>query len=616
MDVLIKAIGDFFSSSDSAKASSAHDQERRIRRPRYQYDLFLSHKQTTASDLAGRIKVELEVMRPGIRIFLDADTLDDIHDLDVNIRKTRCFVLLITPDVFESLFVLRELAAAVRSQRRILIVWDRERVPNFPQVDSQTPLPRIDEMHDAELRWTLQHVLMIKAVQYMRERLHRDAAMRELLERFDSAQPFRIEGEPPAAAAPAAAAAATTAPSPVNHSAGASRSTNSSQGEGRGSGTGLGPAGAGATRPPPPPQLPPGWSTAQNPDGQTYFWHEETGQTQASRRREHLTRESIAAAVVRAAPGQTIRLYPGWYKEELVLEKDVNIVGPREAVLECNQGVALHCAGPAAPSVKGITIRGAGLRDFPETITGIPAVQITDGSRVLLEGCDVSSSRYSGILVNGAETAPTLRGNVLHGCGRCGVAFQRSAKGVAEGNDVYGNALAGIKICTGADPIVRGNTVHDGKLCGILVFKNGRGTVEGNDVYGNALGGIEIGIGADPIVRSNMVHDGKQCGILVFENGRGTVEGNDVYGNALAGIAIDTGADPIVRGNKVHDGKKYGIHVHENGRGVVEGNDVYGNALAGICREGQPGPRTAVLPSKHLFSAAASCTGTPLMNLS
>ena len=72
---------------------------------------------------------------------------------------------------------------------------------------------------------------------------------------------------------------------------------------------------------------------------------------------------------------------------------------------------------------------------------------------------------------------------------------------------------------------------------------------------GNALAGIEVKTGADPIVRRNRIHDGKSAGIVVYEQGRGTYEDNEVSGNALPGIEVGTGADPVVRRNRIHDGK-------------------------------------------------------------
>eukprot|EP00741_Cyanophora_paradoxa_P009995 tig00000157_g9681.t1 len=225
----------------------------------------------------------------------------------------------------------------------------------------------------------------------------------------------------------------------------------------------------------------------------------------------------VMDAVRSAKTGQTILLAPGRYYEQMTLDKDVRIVGPREAVLEWDQGVTLHCSSPAAPSVKGITIRCSAPTHC--------AVWITDGSRAAVEGCDVSSAGLNGIEVCDAGTASTLHGNAVHDCGAAGILFHESAKGVAEGNDVYGNASSGIQISDGADPVVLGNKVRDGKQVGIVVWNNGRGTVEGNDVYGNAKAGIQILGGADPVVRGNRIHD-QQWGILVHRGGKGTVAGN------------------------------------------------------------------------------------------
>eukprot|EP00741_Cyanophora_paradoxa_P009927 tig00000157_g9616.t1 len=157
-------------------------------------------------------------------------------------------------------------------------------------------------------------------------------------------------------------------------------------------------------------------------------------------------------AVRSAKPGQTVVLAPGRYKEQLVLDKDVRVVGPREAVLEWDQGPAtLVCEDPAAPSVKGITIRN--------TAPKSGAVLIRRGSRAVVEGCDVSNARegISGVDVCDAGTAPILRGNIVHDCGVMGLCFYASAKGTAEGNDIYRNAGPGIGIMDNADVSVKGN---------------------------------------------------------------------------------------------------------------------------------------------------------------
>eukprot|EP00741_Cyanophora_paradoxa_P007858 tig00001222_g7602.t1 len=209
--------------------------------------------------------------------------------------------------------------------------------------------------------------------------------------------------------------------------------------------------------------------------------------------------QSIMDAVRRAAAGQTIHLAPGVYREHVVLDKEVHIVGSREAVLTWTKDITLLCMGPAAPSVRGVSIRS----DL------FSAVVIENGSRAVVEDCDVSSSEGVGIGVCGERTAPTLRGNAVHTCTRApAIAFSLSAKGVAEGNDVYGNAGAGIVIMYFADPIVRGNRVRDQKH-GIYVCNCGKGTIEGNtlerisDQSLVSCGGVKAESSCAPVVRGN-----------------------------------------------------------------------------------------------------------------
>eukprot|EP00741_Cyanophora_paradoxa_P021575 tig00021365_g20826.t1 len=175
-----------------------------------EYDLFLSHRQSTGADLARSIKLELEQMRPGIRVFLDTDALDDIHDLRAAIAASRAFLLVLTPGVFESQFVVKEVVAAADLRRPALILWDTKQVPNFPTVDASVQLPPVDGVDPARVRQILQRLLLVKATQFVREKRLREAALREILDRMRSASPIDVDPAPQQAA-------------PINHGAPAER---------------------------------------------------------------------------------------------------------------------------------------------------------------------------------------------------------------------------------------------------------------------------------------------------------------------------------------------------------------------------------------------------------
>lgn len=75
-----------------------------------------------------------------------------------------------------------------------------------------------------------------------------------------------------------------------------------------------------------------------------------------------------------------------------------------------------------------------------------------------------------------------------------------------------------ISVCTAitSRPINRrGNAIFNGNQGGVYIFGDGRGLIEGNDIYGNALAGIQIRTNSCPIVRHNKIHDGQHGGIYV-----------------------------------------------------------------------------------------------------
>eukprot|EP00741_Cyanophora_paradoxa_P013232 tig00000178_g12781.t1 len=194
---------------------------------------------------------------------------------------------------------------------------------------------------------------------------------------------------------------------------------------------------------------------------------------------------SIMDAVRRAAPGQTIRLDAGIYKEQVVLDKEVHIVGSRQAVLLWDnqldrdvdeRSFTVLCKGPFAPSIKGITIANT----IQDTRTNMRALWIKDGSRAVIENCDISKTGGRGIEISGEGTAPILRANHVHNCGLSGVYFHSKAKGLLDSCEMQHNGNAGVAIASGADPVVTANWIAD-QSRGIIVCQGGKGTIERNE---------------------------------------------------------------------------------------------------------------------------------------
>eukprot|EP00741_Cyanophora_paradoxa_P004871 tig00000841_g4726.t1 len=97
-----------------------------------QYDVFLSHKQSSAGHLALALKLQLEQARPGLRVFLDVDDSRlELHQLENIIDASASVVLIISQDVLASQYVLGEVRHAARAGKNIVLLHD-EKSCRFP----------------------------------------------------------------------------------------------------------------------------------------------------------------------------------------------------------------------------------------------------------------------------------------------------------------------------------------------------------------------------------------------------------------------------------------------------------------------------------------------------
>jgi F-box protein 11 len=283
-------------------------------------------------------------------------------------------------------------------------------------------------------------------------------------------------------------------------------------------------------------------------------------------RGDHTT---VIEALKAARPGDRILVRPGLYKEAIIIDKPVEIVGDGElgeVVIEASGKLLLFKASMGR--VSNLTLRQIGGSDGY-------CVDIAQG-RLDLEGCDITSQGLSGVAIHdGAD--PRLRRNRIHDSKQAGVYVYQNGQGTFEDNDIFANVLSGVEIRTGGNPTLRRNRIHDGKAGGVLVGENGLGTLEDNDIFANILAGVEIKRGANPTLRRNRIHDGKSSGIYVWDNGHGTLEDNDIFANANAGVRIMSGGSPTLRHNRISRNGYEAVWINERGGGLFEDNDLRGN---------------------------------------
>lgn len=134
------------------------------------YDIFISHKQYNGGQLALNIKNELLKKDKNLKIFLDVDDLNNIHDLENNIKCSNNLLFIITDGVFERDFVILELKTALKNNKNIITVWDKEHCPELPKKEV--------------ILKDVSSVLDIKTIIWQSENYLRETIINEILKRI------------------------------------------------------------------------------------------------------------------------------------------------------------------------------------------------------------------------------------------------------------------------------------------------------------------------------------------------------------------------------------------------------------------------------------------------
>jgi actin-like ATPase involved in cell morphogenesis len=292
---------------------------------------------------------------------------------------------------------------------------------------------------------------------------------------------------------------------------------------------------------------------------------------------------TIGETLQQARSKSRIVVRPGTYRESLVLDREVDIVGvgPRESVIiESAAPIGLKMS-TATALVQGVTLKHTGTEDVMWNTHG--GVVVAQG-HLVLENCTIETSIHS-VSIWGPEGKVTLRQCSISAGKNAGIAINNGGQGTLEDCDIFDNADVGIHVRdkNSLANILRCN-IHNGQSFGISISSEGQALIEDCDIAENAAAGIQIldDKSSAQISRSR-IHDGKDKGVAVWQKGQAVLEQCEISGHVYEGVRIgNKGSGVSLRQCQIHNGKHTGVSIWDQGQGTLENCEIYENTFAGV----------------------------------
>lgn len=267
---------------------------------------------------------------------------------------------------------------------------------------------------------------------------------------------------------------------------------------------------------------------------------------------------TIQTAIDAAEDGEDIIVQAGTYKENIVIDKAINLIGVGNPVIDGggkagDQATMLivYLDNKATGRVQGFTVTGGGAGQFGH------GIQILNCSPEIVDN-RITGNKHVGVGIHGQKK------------------FTENAK--IHNNYIYDNAV-GVSNGLGAGGTIYNNNISNNKVTGIGVRGLATPTVKLNSITGNYIG-IGVREEAYPVIEGNEVRDnvvgiavnpGDAAAALAAPGSKLSVHGNTVSGNRRSGIFISSlnRSDLFVQGNTV-SGNSTDVNTSRTG-GIVTG---------------------------------------------
>ncbi|MCL1893134.1 MAG: protein kinase [Holophagaceae bacterium] len=282
---------------------------------------------------------------------------------------------------------------------------------------------------------------------------------------------------------------------------------------------------------------------------------------------------SLRVALRQAASGAQIRVQPGVYKESIVLEKDVTIIGdgdPSQVVIESNGPPAVRLKS-GRPILKGLTLRAT-----EEQIDSL--VDVIEGNMTMKECLLVTLGNCAANVEFGSEL--TMQDCVITGHGR--ELMSILGKAHLHGGHFSGATKSAIYIHKNGEGKLQYVQMGPGDGVGILLEDQARAILENVAIRDFDDGSIELNSSSVLNAKESQFLSSKFAGVIQKDGSKSNMENCQFNEHEAAGIHVTKDAEAILKDCKIEDNVGHGISLVDGGKVTLDSCEISGSQQTGI----------------------------------
>ncbi|OAA29211.1 AAA+ family ATPase [Frankia sp. EI5c] len=312
----------------------------------------------------------------------------------------------------------------------------------------------------------------------------------------------------------------------------------------------------------------------------------------------------IGPALAAAAPGDTVAVRPGVYREELRFDRDVTLVaenGPGSVVIEVPPGSAMLVARGQI-RLHELTLRGGGGE--------LPLLQVA-GGRLRLENCEIRAATVAAVHLRGGRIV--VRGGSLTNPAGIGIAAEGGTAEIV-GLRIGEVGGCGLLVTAEAAPVLRDCTFAGAAEAAVLAAGTGTPLIENCRIAAGS------GLGVVARQRSGLrmlgtVVDGGRAGLLATERAAPEVTHCTFRETAGHAVVVQGEAAPVLVETSIQRPAGHALHATERSTAVLRDCSVADSGAAGLFSGDRAAPEAIGGEIAGCADAAVLATGASTPSL-